>query len=277
MNENYTHWSLDDIPWDKFDPAKVDPHLVPAVKAAAMVEANSGDYVTYLNKVLNPDAKLKATVEQWGREEVQHGEALGRWAELADPTFSFADALKEFQAGYSLPLEAETSVRGSRTGEMVSRCVIECGTSSYYTAMKDRAQEPVLKFIAQKIAADEFRHYKLFYEVLGDMQKAEGLTTWGRISVALGRVFETEDDELAMAYWSANEAPKGIPYDHARCMGEYHSRAIALYERHHAERAAQMIAKAVGLTPHKLPANLISTAFWAGLKLQKYRADRLAA
>ena len=27
-------WTLDDIPWDRFEPAKVDPDLVPIVKAA---------------------------------------------------------------------------------------------------------------------------------------------------------------------------------------------------------------------------------------------------
>ena len=42
------HWTLDDIPWDLFDRAKVDPELLRAVKAAALVEHNSGDYVAYL-------------------------------------------------------------------------------------------------------------------------------------------------------------------------------------------------------------------------------------
>ena len=42
------HWTLDDIPWDAFDPARVDPELLRAVKAAALVEHNDDEYVSYL-------------------------------------------------------------------------------------------------------------------------------------------------------------------------------------------------------------------------------------
>ena len=49
------HWTLDDIPWDRFDPAKVDPDLLRAIKAAAMVEGNGGDYGTYLCNVFSDD------------------------------------------------------------------------------------------------------------------------------------------------------------------------------------------------------------------------------
>ena len=31
------HWTLDQIPWDQFDPSKIDPELVKLVKAAALV------------------------------------------------------------------------------------------------------------------------------------------------------------------------------------------------------------------------------------------------
>ena len=96
-------------------------------------------------------------------EEIQHGMALGRWAQLADPAWDFDAAFARFRAGYKLPLEATGSVRGSQAGEMMARCIVETGTSSYYSALKDATDEPVLKQICAKIAADEFRHYKLFY------------------------------------------------------------------------------------------------------------------
>ena len=59
-----------------------------------------------------------------------------------------------------------SSIRGSKRGEMIARCVVESGTSSYYSAIRDATDEPVLKEIAGRIAADEYRHYKLFYETL---------------------------------------------------------------------------------------------------------------
>src|ERR1700720_303 len=44
-------WTLDDIHWESFDPAKVEPGLLAAVKSAALVELNAPDYVTYLQRV----------------------------------------------------------------------------------------------------------------------------------------------------------------------------------------------------------------------------------
>ena len=49
---------------------------------------------------------------------------------------------------------------------MIARCVVESGTSSYYSAIRDATEEPVLQEIAGRIAADEYRHYKLFYDTL---------------------------------------------------------------------------------------------------------------
>ncbi|PKQ01988.1 MAG: rubrerythrin family protein, partial [Alphaproteobacteria bacterium HGW-Alphaproteobacteria-12] len=152
------HWTLDDIKWGDFDASKVDPDILRAVKAAAMVEFNAPDYVTYLCNVFSDRPDVKEAVCKWGDEEVQHGEALARWAELADPGFSFDKAFQRFRDGYSIPTDAIVSVRGSRGGELIARCVVESGTSSYYAAIKDATDEPVLKQIASNIAADEFRH-----------------------------------------------------------------------------------------------------------------------
>ena len=44
--------------------------------------------------------------------------------------------------------------------------MVEIGTSSYYTALADATKEPVLQIICRQIAADEFRHFKLFYDHL---------------------------------------------------------------------------------------------------------------
>ena len=31
------HWTMEQVAWDRFDPGKVDPEVVPLVKAAAMI------------------------------------------------------------------------------------------------------------------------------------------------------------------------------------------------------------------------------------------------
>ena len=156
-------WTLETIDWDRFDASKVDPEILRNIKAAALVERNGGDYGTYLGRVFADDPQFMEAVNSWVVEEIQHGMALGRWAVLADPNWEFEAAFQRFRDGYKLPLDVESSVRGSQAGEMMARCIVETGTSSYYSALKDATDEPVLKQVCAKIAADEFRHYKLFY------------------------------------------------------------------------------------------------------------------
>ena len=129
-------------------------------------QRNGDDYGVYLRRVFADDPDFIEKVNEWVLEENQHGMALGRWSQLADPGWNFEAAFARFKAGYHLPHYTTTlqSVRGSQAGEMMARCIVETGTSSYYTALKDATAEPVLRQICAKIAADELRHYKLFYD-----------------------------------------------------------------------------------------------------------------
>src|SRR5262245_16324918 len=107
------HWTLETIAWSKIDRAKIDPLMLMAVKAASLVEKNALDYVAYLKKVFDGDVETLKEIDRWGWEEVQHGDALGRWAELADPTFKFDEAFARFRKGYTPPhfLNPDGSVR----------------------------------------------------------------------------------------------------------------------------------------------------------------------
>jgi rubrerythrin len=243
------HWTLDDIEWKRFDPAKVDPDLLKVAKAASLVERNAADYAAYLSSVFSDDPEVLESIHEWAQEEVQHGMALGRWAQLADPSFDFDAAFALFASEITLPLDATHSVRGSRTGEWVARCVVETGTSSMYSALAQAAEEPVLKQICKHIAADEFRHYKLFYSNLRRYLKRERVGFWTRLRVALGRAVESEDDELAFAYYAANHRNDG-PYHRRTYVERYARRAYRYYRYNHIERAFAMIFKAVGLPPH---------------------------
>ena len=241
------HWTLEQVPWARFDPSRVDPEIVKLVKAAAMVEFNGGDYATYLHRIFADDAEFQVFAAKWAGEEVQHGQALAAWAKLADPTFDFDASFKRFTDGYSIDLDVEKSVRGSRSGELVARCIVETGTSSYYAALMEATDEPVLKQICRNIAADELRHYKLFYTYLQRYLDREGLTGWRRLKVTLSRIGESEDDELAYAYFAANHP--GETYDRKRYTRAYARRAYAVYRRHHIERGMAMMLKATGLSP----------------------------
>ena len=268
-------WTLDDIPWERLDRAKVDPEILRIVKAASLVEQNGGDYAHYLCNVFHDDPAFQNVARAWGDEEIQHGQALGRWAALADPAFDHAKASERFTAGFRVDLDATKSVRGTRSGELIARCIVETGTSSYYTALAEAVEEPVLKAICQRIAADELRHYKLFYTHLKRYLERERLSVWGRLKVAATRVAESEDDELAYAYYAANET--AAPYQRKRYNNAYARRAYRVYRAHHVDRGMAMIFKAVGLTPNGRLNRVASRFAWWVMCRRVEALERAAA
>src|SRR5262249_48193470 len=88
------------LPWDQFDPERLDPDTLKVVKAAALVEYAAGKYERYLCNVFFDDPDFQQAARDWAVEEVRHGEALGSYAERADPSFSLAQAYARFDAGY---------------------------------------------------------------------------------------------------------------------------------------------------------------------------------
>ncbi|MGH6719437.1 MAG: ferritin-like domain-containing protein [Alphaproteobacteria bacterium] len=251
-------WHLDDIAWDAFEPMKVAPDLVRIAKAACLVEHNGGAYGAYLCSVFHDDPVFSAAARVWAEEEVKHGEALRRWVELADPAFDFDDAFGRFTAKIKLPLDAKRSVRGSRCGELIARCVVEVATSSYYSALKDSADEPVLREVCSRIARDEFRHYRLFYDTMKRYRASERPGLLRRLWIVLRRLDEAEDDELAYAFHCGN-AIAG-PYRRLTCKKAHARLAFARYRPRHVELGAAMVLKAVGLKPRSWYGRLIGNA-----------------
>ncbi len=267
-------WTLDEVRWDAFDAAKTTPRMIAAIKAAALVEMNAPDYVAYLKRVFHDAGpKMHAAIEQWGGEESQHGRALARWAEMADPSYNAAEAFTRFRAGYK-PAHFQdgdgASIRGSKRGEMIARCVVESGTSTYYTAIKDATEEPVLKEIVGRIAADEYRHYKFFFETL-HAQEEPDLPLWRKLAVAAGRITESDDDELAFAYYCASTPASEtarLPYRR-----DYYVKVAAgifnsIYRRHHMQRLVQMVAKAIGTAPQGWFARVAGTVLWHAVQMR---------
>ena len=264
------HWRIEQVEWDRFDPSKIDPGIVPLVKAAAMVEKNGVDYAQYLKGVFVDDPDFRQAAENWAVEEVQHGDALGKWAMLADPSWDFDESFARYREGYKIDVNADASIRGSRTGELIARCMVETGTSSYYTALGEETEEPVLKEICRLIAADEYRHFKLFYDHMKRYLAREKLSFLQRLKVAAGRIGESEDDELAFAFHCGNDAV-GVPYDHNRCIAGYMSRAMGYYRYRHIERGMGMVFKSVGLSPRGRLSGIAAKGAW---RLLCWRRDK---
>jgi type IV secretory pathway TrbD component len=269
------YWTLDDIPWESFDRGNVDREILRIVKAASLVEANGRAYAHHLCRIFADDTDFQRVARRWGDEEVRHAEALGRWAALADPDFDFTAALARFRQGYRVDFDVAASRRGSRSGEMVARCMVEVGTSCYYAALRDAVREPVLREICRNIAADEVRHYKLFCRHLGRCLATERIGFWRRLRIALNRIVESGDDELAYAYYAANET--ALSYDRRRCRRAYARRAYALCRERHVAHGVALICKTVGLAPHGWLAHSFSRVAWALLHRRAVRLARSAA
>jgi hypothetical protein len=270
------HWRIDEVAWDRFDASKLDPDIVPLVKAAAMVERNGTDYAVYLHRVFADDPDFQQAADNWAGEEVQHGDALGRWAMLADPSWDYEVAFSRYRAGYKLPLGATASVRGSRTGELIARCMVETGTSSYYSALGEATAEPVLRQICKNIAADEFRHYKLFYDHMRRYLKRENIGLARRLRIALGRIGESEDDELAFA-WHCGNQPESTPFARAACTAAYMARAMRFYRFRHVERGMGMIFKAIGVKPRGRLSDIAAKLAWQLMRWRQRQFTRRLA
>lgn len=267
-------WSVDtDIAWDTIELDKVAPDTIALAKAASLVESNAGDYAEYLCNVFHDDPEFQQTAREWAVEEVQHGVALARWAKLVDPEFDYDARLQRFRDGYSIAIDSTESVRGSRTGELVARCMVEVGTSSYYTAIADSTEEPLLREICRRIATDEWRHYATFYKAMKRYLEKEPSSRFRRLRTAVGRAAESEDDELAFAYFAAN-APYDAVYDRKESAKVYMGKAMPLYRPRHVERAMAMIFKAVGFEPR----GRVSRTLTRGISMyMAYRTRRMAA
>jgi hypothetical protein len=139
---------------------------------------------------------------------------------------------------------------------VLARCVVETGTSSHYTAIRRATTEPVLEELCHRLAADELRHYKTFYELSKLLRAKEGVGLINRVRVVAGRVAEAQDEELAHAYHAANN--KEGPFDHKRNSHAYARRLYPIYPPYLIERIVAMLFKIVGLKPHGRLSRLVS-------------------
>jgi len=241
---------FDSVPWEEFDRARVHPQLLAFARGACLVEYNADLYSEYLCRVFGDDAELQSRIRTWADEEKQHGLVLKKWVELADPEFDFDRSFSLFCTAYrQLPDDGNDSVRGSRARELVARCIVECGTSSFYSALRDASDDPVFKEICRLIALDEVRHFNFFRKALeGKYGALEKLGLFARLKVVAGRMLETSDEELSFAYRAGNFPDDAIEHSRLReYSNDYMRRVAHLYEPGHWRLGLGLAMKAAGI------------------------------
>lgn len=270
-------WTVDDINWNRFDASKVNADLLALAKTASVVEYNSADYVTYLRNVFKEDEAFCKLIDVWGEEEIQHGLALAKWAQMADPTFDFQRALERFRESFQVPLESTESIRGSRSAELVARCMVEVGTTTYYSGLRDASDEPVFKEICHLIAVDEIHHFNLFFRALPKFLALDPMTKLERAKVAIERSAEAETEELLYAYAAANTNDVIKLENVPRYRREYIGRTLPLYSKKNLKKGMSLAVRAIGLDQVKWLPDAITIGAMGLFKTKSYLYNRARA
>jgi len=195
------HWKIDEIPYPSIDRqrARADPYLLYLIAGASFVEISSDLYAHNLAEYFSGDLKLERWLtEHWESEEKQHGQTLRRYVECVWPEFDWEKAYQAFFAEYS-PYCTVGNLGPTRALELVSRCVVETGTATFYTTLARASPEPVLSQIATRIKDDEHRHYKVFlyqYRRWADTENTQRSAVFDNLS---SRVREIDDEDIYCA------------------------------------------------------------------------------
>jgi len=245
-------WWLDSIDWPavRRETAGEADALFYMVGAAAFMESTSDRYARNLIVQFSGDDAVTSWLEEhWLPEEIQHGRALRRYAEIAWPTFAWDEAYESFLAEFS-PYCCADELEPTRTREMASRCVVETGTAGYYTTLSRISHDPVLTTIAQRIAEDEVRHYKHFYRFFCEYQQTEPESRRTLFAALLNRLrmIEGQDGVIALKHLYRARRP-GEPFDN-RIYRNLRRRSRKLIRPYFPYRmCVKMLLKPLGLSP----------------------------
>jgi hypothetical protein len=245
-------WSVEDIDYESIDGSLIhdNAELFYLLAAASFVEITSDLYTKNLIEFFQGDAEIENWLANfWELEEVQHGTALKRYVQAVWPEFDWEDAYRGFFEEYGRACTMD-ALAENHALEMVARCVVETGTSSFYRTLSDASPEPVLKQITANISSDEVRHYKHFYRYFLDYKDRERP---GRVAILRqlwkrGTDVKAEDAYIAFKHVfrvrNPGEAFTQEAYDEFRASFRRIGRTLFPYEM-----AVKMILKPLDLSP----------------------------
>ncbi|HET6976583.1 MAG TPA: ferritin family protein [Pyrinomonadaceae bacterium] len=147
-------WKMSDIPFDAIETEKASPALVGVMKELAAAELTTWTATNQFFEAFREDIDFTQWVTVWLYEETKHPQALMRWLKHFGESFDqkfFSEGRKTYP------------FMDSKMGTLTLNILSEIETATFYLSVSRNAQEPVLKLIAQNLAADEARHASSFY------------------------------------------------------------------------------------------------------------------
>lgn len=191
-----SHWTLADIEWDQIEQERVKDKSITAyvIAAASFVETAADLYTANLVKHFPDPAAQQWLINHWQPEEMQHGLALRTYVETVWPELDWELTYNHFFDEYSQLCTME-ELEPSRALEMVARCVVETGTSSFYRTIEQSCDEPVLKYLTRLIRQDEISHYNHFRHFFEEYQQQENISRTGIVRSLYRRLNEVETED----------------------------------------------------------------------------------
>ena len=245
-------WSLDSIDWRALrrDAVADNEAMFYLITGASFVEATTDLYTQNLLNYFAGDSEITDWLHaHWLPEELQHGQALRRYVQLAWPDFDWDGVYEKFLPEFAAQC-ADDGVEPTRTREMASRCIVEMGTASYYRTLSRMTDDPVLTELTRRISDDEISHYKHFYRYLRKYQVREGQRRGGIVRALWNRLrmIDGADSRIAMRHIYRARHPDR-PFDEP-VFRELRRGWRTPVQRHFPHRMCmQMLLKPLGLGP----------------------------
>jgi hypothetical protein len=255
MAGRHQHWTLDSIPWQSLrrDLVSDSEELFYLLTTASFIESTTHLYAQNLIDHFSGDDEVTGWLrESWQPEELQHGRALRRYVQEAWPDFDWDGVYARFLEEFT-PFCKPDALLPKRGLEMVSRCVVEMGTASYYSALSRATGDPVLQEVAHNIFEDEVRHYKYFYKFFLAYRETErpsrvriAMALWHRL-----KMIEDEDSYIGLKYAYTARHP-GKSFD-AKVYKQVRRESQGVAARHFPhEMCVKMLLKPLGMQPWML-------------------------
>jgi hypothetical protein len=194
-------WHLEDLDFSHIDTpsmqARDDVFLL--VCSASFIESGTDTYTRNLVNYFVDDAEVGTWLAgHWEPEELQHGRALKAYVNHVWPEFDWDGAYADFFAEYA-KLCTTDELEPTRGQEMVARCIVEMGTTTYYQALNAVCDEPVLRDLTWHIRTDEVQHYKHFYHYFLKYRERESLGRPQVLAALWRRVAELRQSDADIA------------------------------------------------------------------------------
>ncbi|MBO9685320.1 MAG: ferritin-like domain-containing protein [Mitsuaria chitosanitabida] len=195
------HWSIEDLALNDIDVDRIrhNDSLFLLVCSASFVESGSDTYTRNLIERFEDDEEVAGWLDrQWEPEELQHGRALRAYVQRVWPGFDWEAAYADFFVEYAR-LCTMDELEPTRGQEMAARCIVEMGTTTYYQALHEACDEPVLRDLFWRIRGDEVQHYKHFYAYFQKYREREKLHRGQVLAALVRRALELRREDATIA------------------------------------------------------------------------------